>query len=195
MSGRLAGKVAVVTGSSRGIGRGIALRLAQEGADVAVNYSRSAQEADEVAGQIKAMGRKVIVVQADMAKVAEVRRLVSEAIDKLGGLDILVNNAGVEKRVPFVDVTEEQYDFVLDVNLKGSFFAAQAAARHMIAAKKGGRIINISSVHEEIPFPGFADYCASKGALKMLCRDLAVVLGAERHHGQQRVAGGRSTRR
>ena len=174
---RLKDKVAVVTGSGRGIGRAIALRFAQEGAHVVVNYSRSADEANQVAAEIQKLGPKAIVVRADVSKVADIARLMDEAEKAFGRLDILVNNSGVEKDVPFEDVSEADYDWVMDVNLKGAFFAAQAFARHLVKDKRPGRIINISSVHEEIPFPGYTAYCCSKGGMKMLCRNLAVELG------------------
>ena len=125
---------------------------------------------------MEAAGTRGIILQADVSKVAEVERLVSEAFEHLGTLDVLVNNAGMEKQQAFVDVDEASYDRVLDVNLKGVFFATQAFARAAIAAGRGGKVINISSVHEELPFPGFASYCASKGGVKMLTRDLAIEL-------------------
>lgn len=115
-------------------------------------------------------------VQADVSVVEEVRQLIQEGVEHFGQLDILVNNAGVERWAPFWEVTEQDYDLVMDVNLKGSFFGAQAMARHLIDTQRPGRIINISSVHEELPFPNFAAYCASKGGLKMLTRDLAIEL-------------------
>jgi glucose 1-dehydrogenase len=174
---RLAGKVALVTGGGRGIGRGIVERFAAEGADVVVNYGRSVEAADEVVQSIEAGGRKAIAIQADVSRVEEVQRLVSEAVQHMGRVDILVNNAGVEKTAPFWDVSEADYDHVLGVNLKGPFFATQAFVRHLRETNRGGKIINISSVHEELPFPGFASYCAAKGGLRMLTRTLAVELG------------------
>ncbi len=174
---RLQGKIALVTGSGRGIGRAIAARFAREGADVVVNYGHHADEADETLAAVEAAGRRGLVVKADLASAADARRLVEEGARHFGGLDILVNNAGVEVDAPFTEATEEDYDKVLDVNLKGVFFASQAFARLRIGAGRPGRIINISSVHEEIPFPGHASYCASKGGLRLLTRDLAVELG------------------
>jgi glucose 1-dehydrogenase len=173
---RLAGKCALVTGSSSGIGRAIAQAFAREGADVVVHYDREEDEADELVDELRKLGRRAIAIQADVGVTAEAQRLVGEAINALGHLDVLVNNAGVEVRGPFVDVTEEQYDFVLGVNLKGAFFAAQAAARHMIE-RGGGRIINITSIHEDIAFLEFATYAASKGGMRMfmraVCQELA----------------------
>ncbi len=173
---RLKDKAVVVTGSGRGIGRAIALRLAREGADVVINYSRSADEAQEVCAAVEAAGRRGVIVQADLRSAAEARRLIEESARHLGRLDVLVNNAGGGRVGPFTEVTEEDYDHVVDLNLKGVFFASQAFARHLIGAGRPGRIINVSSVHEEIPLPGQAAYCGAKGAVKMLTRDLAVEL-------------------
>src|SRR5262249_55881777 len=115
-------------------------------------------------------------IQGDLGNLADDRRLVNEGVAAMGKIDILVNNAGVEKHADFWEVTEQEYDFVLDINLKGTFFITQDFVNHLRATKRPGKIINISSVHEELPFPHFSTYCASKGALKMLCRDLAVEL-------------------
>jgi glucose 1-dehydrogenase len=173
---RLEGRVALVTGSSRGIGRGIALRFAREGAVVALHYNRSAKGAEEALAEIRALGGSAEAFKADVSSVSAVEALVAAAAARFGALDVLVNNAGVEKRVPFLDVTESDWDAVVDVNLKGAFFAAQAFAKHLRAAKRPGKIINVSSVHEDLPFPNFAPYCASKGGLRMLTRTLAVEL-------------------
>jgi glucose 1-dehydrogenase len=173
---RLEGKAVVVTGSGRGIGRAIALRAAREGADVVINYSRSAREAQEVLAEVEAAGRRGAVVQADLRSAAEARRLIDESARHLGRLDILINNAGGGRVNPFTEVTEEDYDHVVDLNLKGVFFASQAFARHLIGAGQPGRIISVSSVHEEIPLPGQAAYCGAKGGVKMLTRNLAVEL-------------------
>ncbi len=172
----LDGKVALVTGSSSGIGRAIALRLARDGAAVCVNYRKGVDEANEVRGQIESLGRPVIVVQADVAKLDDVRRLVGETVGQLGRLDILVNNAGIEIKQPFLEVTEDNYDRVLDVNLKGAFFCAQAAAQQMVAQGGGGRIINVSSVHEDMPMPLHASYTASKGGMRMMMRTICLEL-------------------
>lgn len=174
---RLEGKKALVTGSSSGIGEAIALRFAREGADVAVHYHREEEEARAVAAQIVAMGRKSVAFGANVGVAAEATGLVNSAIEALGHLDILVNNAGVEVREPFLDVTEQHYDLVLGVNLKGAFFAAQAAARHMVERGKGGRIVNVSSIHEDVAFLNYATYTASKGGMRMftrtVCQELA----------------------
>ena len=166
-----------VTGSSSGIGQGIAVRLARDGADVVINYSGHIEGAQETQQQINALGRKSIIVQSDVSKVSEVQSLISEGWDKLAKVDILVNNAGVEKGSEFVDVTAADYDLVLGVNLKGPFFLTQAFVKRLLEANLQGRVINISSVHEDMVFPHFASYCASKGGIRMLMRDLSVELG------------------
>lgn len=183
---KLEGKVALVTGSSQGIGQGVVLRLAQEGAKVVINYRSHPEGAEETLAKVEAIGGKCYMaqcpsgytIQADLGSVAEVRQLVADSIEHFGKLDILVNNAGIEKHAAFSDVTEADYDAVMNVNLKGVFFATQAFVQHLIATQRTGKIINISSVHEELPFPNFTAYCASKGGMKMLTRNLAVELGA-----------------
>ncbi len=175
--GKLAGKVALVTGSSSGIGQGIAVRLAKDGADIVVDYVGHIEGAQETQKQIESLGSKAILVKADVSKVADCQAMVAAGWDQLGSVDILVNNAGVEKGSEFVDVTEADYDLVLDVNLKGAFFTTQAFVKRLLDANKTGRVINISSVHEDMVFPHFATYCASKGGIRMLMRDLAVELG------------------
>ena len=130
--------------------------------------------AAEVVEIARAAGVRAEAIQADVSSVAAVNRLVDEAVARLGRVDVLVNNAGVETHAPFWDVSESDYDKVLNVNLKGTFFATQAVVRHLRATGRPGRVVNISSVHEELPFPNFAAYCASKGALRMLTRNLAV---------------------
>jgi glucose 1-dehydrogenase len=173
---KLEGKVALVTGSAQGIGQAIALRLAQDGADIVIDDRAVDARAEQTLALVKATGRRACVVAGDLGKVADDRRMVSEGVRQLGKLDILVNNAGVEKNASFWDVTEADYDFVLDVNLKGTFFATQDFVNHLRATKRPGKIINISSVHEELPFPHFTSYCASKGGLKMMMRNLAMEL-------------------
>jgi len=190
---KLAGKVALVTGSSQGIGQSIVLRLAAAGADVVINYRSHPEGAEETLAQVQAIGGKCHMAQcpgdtssiaqghtirADLGSVAEVRQLIEESIAHFGKLDILVNNAGIEKHAPFWEVTEADYDAVLNVNLKGVFFATQTFVHHLIETKRTGKVINISSVHEDLPFPNFAAYCVSKGGMKMLTRNLAVELGA-----------------
>ncbi len=174
---KLAGKVALVTGSAQGIGQAIAIRLAQEGADIIVDDRALGQSAQDTADAITALGRRVHMIQGDLANTDDDRRVITEGVEKMGKIDILVNNAGVEKHADFWDVTEKDFDFVLQINLRGTFFITQDFVNHLRATNRPGRVINISSVHEELPFPHFSTYCASKGALKMLCRDLAVELG------------------
>lgn len=191
---RLQGKVALVTGAGQGIGRAIAVRLAREGARIVVEDLYDDADSHKTLALVREAGGEGWVVAADMGRVEQVRAMVERAAELSGGLDILVNNAGVERYAGFCDVTEADYDLVLGVNLKGPFFAAQAFVRHCrgraapreraaagdAGAEAGrpirGRIINISSVHEQLPFPDFASYAASKGGLKMLMRNLAVEL-------------------
>ena len=177
MSGRLAGKVAIVTGSGSGIGQAIAERLAQEGANLVVDYRVHVEQANETRAKIEAAGGKSILVEADVSKLSDCQNLVDQAWQQLGSCDILVNNAGIEIRAPFLEVTEADYDSVLNVNLKGAFFLMQFFAKRLAAAKKPGTIINMSSVHEDMVFPNFSTYCASKGGMRMVMRDLAVELG------------------
>src|ERR1700692_2441773 len=176
VSNRLKGKVAAVTGGDQGIGRAIAERLAQEGADGAICYRKNKKGADDVVERITALKRRAAAFQADVGEVPAGQRFIEEAILTLGKVDILINNAGLEKRADFWDVTEDDFDAVLNVNLKGMFFVTQAVVRHLRQTGRPGKIINISSVHEELPFPHFASYCASKGGLKMLTRNLAIEL-------------------
>ena len=177
MAGRLAGKVALVTGSSSGIGQAIAIRYAQEGADIVIDFRSHPEGANDTKTAVEKAGQKAVVVQADVSKVADTANLVEQAYAQLGGCHLLVNNAGIEKGADFWDVTEEEYDAVLDVNLKGAFFITQAFVRRLRDLKQPGRVINVSSVHEDMVFPHFDTYAASKGAMRMLMRNLAVELG------------------
>lgn len=170
------GKVALVTGSSGGIGEAIALRLGQEGADVVVNYNSNPEGGERVAQQIRDMGRRSQAYAGNLGDVAAVRSLVTKAVADFGKLDFLVNNAGIERHADFMDVTEVDYDAVMGVNLKGVFFATQEFARHLRDTKRPGRVVNISSVHEDLPFPHFTAYCASKGGMKMMMRNLSIEL-------------------
>lgn len=174
---RLAGKVAIVTGASSGIGQGIAIRLGAEGAKIIVDYSGNAAGAEDTRRAIEEAGGEALVVRGDVTRIEEIRNLVETAWSHFGGADILVNNAGMEHQSEFWDTTEADYDHVLAVNLRGPFFLSQAFVRRLREAKKPGRILNISSVHEDMVYPGFAPYCCSKGGLRMLMRDLAVELG------------------
>jgi glucose 1-dehydrogenase len=177
MPGRLAGKVAIVTGSGSGIGKAIAIRLASEGASLVVDYRDHVDQAQDTKSRIEGVGSKAILVHADVSNLVDTQNLVDQAYTQLGRCDILVNNAGIEIEAPFWEVTEKDYDAVLNVNLKGAFFLTQAFVRPLIKAKQPGRVINISSVHEDMVFPHFSTYCASKGAMRMVMRDLAVELG------------------
>jgi glucose 1-dehydrogenase len=179
MPQRFEGKVAVVTGSSSGIGQAIAVRLASDGAAVVIDYRGHEEGAKETQAQIQARNAqaKSIIVQADVTRIADTNNLIEQAWSQLGGCDILVNNAGIEKGAEFWDITEADYDAVMDTNLKGAFFLTQAFVRKLRDAKKPGRVVNISSVHEDMVFPHFPSYCAAKGGLRMLMRDLAVELG------------------
>ncbi|GAC1701955.1 MAG: SDR family oxidoreductase [Candidatus Acidiferrum sp.] len=176
MSNRLEGKVVAITGGNQGIGLGIAERFIKEGAKVCICYLSDKAGTETVVANLSASGGEARAIQADVSKLADGQRFVAETAAQFGHIDILINNAGVEKRANFWEVTEADYDFVLNVNLKGLFFITQAFVKHQMAANAGGKIINISSVHEELPFPHFASYCASKGAVKMLTRDLSIEL-------------------
>jgi glucose 1-dehydrogenase len=173
----LKGKVAIITGAGTGIGQGVARRLGCEGAKVIVDYIGTPEGAEETERAIKETGGEGQIVKADVTKMDDVNCLVNTAWDKFGSADILVNNAGMEKRSDFWDTPESDYDKIMAVNLRGNFFLTQAFVRRLRDAKKPGRIVNISSVHEDMAFPGFATYCCSKGGLRMLMRDLAVELG------------------
>ncbi len=173
----LKGKAALITGSSRGIGRAIAIGFAKEGADVVINYSKSKEAAVEVRDKIKKLGVKVIVIKADISKVSEAKRLVKEAWQKMGKIDILVNNAAVGRRCLSIDVKRELWDSILNTNLKGCFFCSQAVAKLMIKQKKRGRIINISSINAQRAEPYWAPYDASKGGMESLTRTMAAEFG------------------
>lgn len=173
---RLAGKVAIVTGAGSGIGQEIAKRLGSEGAQVVIDYVGSEGGADETRQSVEAAGSQAVVVRADVTRMADIQKLVDAAWTQFGSADILVNNAGMEKRSDFWDTPEADFDKVMAVNLKGPFFLTQAFVRRLRDAKKPGRVINISSVHEDLPFPHFTSYCASKGGMKMMMRNLSIEL-------------------
>lgn len=173
---KLEGKTVLITGGSQGIGQGIAFRLAEEGADIAVDYVGNSASADATVAQIQKRGRRALAVQADISSVDQIHSMMKQTIDSLGGVDVLINNAGVEKHASIWEATEHDYDLVLTINLKGAFFASQAFVQHRMAVKKPGKIINVSSVHEELPFPHFTSYCASKGGMKMMMRNLSIEL-------------------
>lgn len=175
--GRLAGKVAIVTGAGTGIGQGIAERLGAEGAKVIVDYVGDSKGGEETQRAIDKAGGEAAIVEGDVTQMEDVCKLVDIAWSRFGSADILVNNAGIEHRSDFWDTTEEEYDRVMAVNLRGAFFLSQAFVRRLRDAKKPGRIVNISSVHEDMVFPGFSTYCCSKGGIRMLMRNLAMELG------------------
>ncbi|GHO81372.1 glucose 1-dehydrogenase [Ktedonobacter sp. SOSP1-85] len=174
--GLLERKVALITGADSGIGRAIALLFAREGASVVVNYAHNEQKANEVRSMIEQQGGTCFVQQADISQYQQAQGLAQRAVEQFGRLDILVNNAGMEIHSPFLDVTEEQFDRVVDTNLKGAFFCAQAAAREMVKQNIRGQIINISSVHEDLPMPENVPYCCAKGGMRMMMRTICLEL-------------------
>lgn len=173
----LSGRVAIVTGSGQGIGQGIAKRLGSEGARVIVNDVVGHEGPEETQRAIQEAGGQAEIVLGDVTKCEDIRNLVDTAWSKYGSADILVNNAGMEHRSDFWDTEEAEYDEVMAVNLRGPFFLTQQFVRKLRSAKRPGRIVNISSVHEDMAFPGFSTYCCSKGGLRMLMRNLTVELG------------------
>lgn len=174
--GNLDGKIALVTGARRGIGRGISLELAREGADVAVNDVEGEDQAQAVAEEVRKLGRRATVVMADVSQPDQVEAMVARVVAELGGLDILVNNAGVESIIPFLEITPQEWERVTNINLRGEFLCAQAAARHMVVTGKGGVIVNIGSVQAGMVLPGRAHYAPSKRAVEALTANLAVEL-------------------
>jgi len=176
MGQKLQNKVAVVTGAGTGIGQAIAIGFAQEGATVVIDYVGAASAAEETVGKLAALGAKSMAIAADVSQQDQVNSLVAKTVAAYGRLDIVVNNAGIEKKFAFVDYPLEEWNKIIAVNLTGAFLCSQAAARQMIAQGGGGRIINISSIHEDLPLLTNAPYCASKGGLRMLMRTIAVEL-------------------
>ncbi|MBV8982793.1 MAG: glucose 1-dehydrogenase, partial [Acidimicrobiia bacterium] len=172
----LHGKVAIVTGGNSGIGQAIVLALAAAGANIVIDYVFNPKATEDLEKQVAALGDKAIGVEADVSKVADLERLIKAAVDAFGRVDVMVNNAGIETRTSVLDTTEDLYGKVLDINLKSAFFGTQLAAKQMIAQGGGGRIINITSVHEDWPMPGNTPYCLSKGGMRMLTRTAGVEL-------------------
>jgi glucose 1-dehydrogenase len=169
-------KVAIVTGGNSGIGLAIVLELARQGANIVIDYIAHPEATESLEKQVSALGDQAIGVQADVSKVADLQNLVDSAVRAFGRVDIMINNAGVETRTSVLDTTEAQYEKVLAVNLKSAFFGTQLAAQQMIRQGGGGRIINITSVHEDWPMPDNTAYCVSKGGMRMLTRTAGVEL-------------------
>lgn len=175
---RLEDKIAIVTGAGRGIGSGIALRLAQEGAHLVINYAHSAAGAEEVAERIRAIGQQAITFKANVSKADEVQAMVERTVETFGRVDILVNNAGIDPHVPFLEMSEEQWDWIIDTNLKGNFLCSQAAAREMVKTG-GGKIIIISSIHSFMTYMHITAYATTKGGLNAMTRQLALELAPD----------------
>ena len=177
MTDELQGKVAIVTGGNTGIGAAVVLALAEKGAKVVIDYVSNPQAEEELERKIADLGEAATAVEADVSKIEDLQRMIDTAVSAYGRLDVMVNNAGVETRTSVLDTTEDQYEKVLAINLKSAFFGTQLAAKQMIAQGGGGRIINMTSVHEDWPMAGNTAYCLSKGGMRMLTRTAGVELG------------------
>jgi len=174
---RLKDKVALITGANSGIGKAIATRFAAEGAHVAVNYRPgSAADVEAALAEASSFGPSSIAVVGDVSKREDVERMMEEIVGQFGRIDIAINNAGIEMKKPFLEVTDDEWNKVIAVNLFGSYLVSQVAARQMVKQGAGGKLIFISSVHEDIPFPEYTAYCASKGGIRMMMRNLAMEL-------------------
>jgi len=169
-------KVAIVTGGNSGIGKAIVLELARQGASIVIDYVVHPEATDALEQQIAKLRDQAIGIEADVSKPADLQRLVDAAVSRFGRVDVMVNNAGIETRTSVLETTEAQYEKVLTVNLKSAFFGTQIAAKQMIKQGSGGRIVNITSVHEDWPMPGNTAYCLSKGGMRMLTRTAGVEL-------------------
>jgi glucose 1-dehydrogenase len=176
MAQELQGKVAIVTGGNTGIGRAVVLALAAQGASVVIDYVSNEQAEEELERQIANLGETALGIKADVSKIEDLQRMIDTAVSNYGRLDVMVNNAGIETRTSVLDTTEDQFEKVIAVNLKSAFFGTQLAAKQMIAQGGGGRIINMTSVHEDWPMPGNTPYCLSKGGMRMLTRTAGVEL-------------------
>jgi NAD(P)-dependent dehydrogenase (short-subunit alcohol dehydrogenase family) len=177
---RLSGRRALVTGGGRSIGRGIALGLAREGADVVVNYRHDRDAAERTAAEVRTLGRRAAAVAGDTSVRSDVEEVVTAAVGALGGLDLLVNNAGILRRTPFLEIAESEWDAILDVNLKGYFLVGQAVARHMIERGTRGAIVNISSAGQLVAAPNLTHYCVAKAGVEMLTKQMALELAPHR---------------
>lgn len=173
----LDGKVAVVTGGNSGIGKAVVLALAGAGANVVIDYVAHPEATEQLEQQVATLGDKAIGVHADVSNVADLQMLIDKSVQAFGRIDVMVNNAGIETRTSVLDTTEADYDRVMAINLKSAFFGTQIAAKQMIKQGGGGRIINMTSVHEDWPMPGNTAYCLSKGGMRMLTRTAGVELG------------------
>ncbi len=176
MADELQGKVAIVTGGNTGIGAAVVLALAEQGAKVVIDYVVNEQAEEELERKIASLGDTAVGVEADVSKVEDLQHMIDTAVSTYGRLDVMVNNAGIETRTSVLDTTEGQFEKVIAVNLKSAFFGTQLAAKQMIAQGGGGRIINMTSVHEDWPMPGNTPYCLSKGGMRMLTRTAGVEL-------------------
>jgi len=173
---QLENKVAVITGSSLGIGSAIALAFAKEGAAVAVDYRSHPDEAKEIVEQVERFGGRAISVHADVSSPEDVKNLIQKAVEEFGRLDVMINNAGMEEKMPFLETPLDVWNKTIAVNLTGAWLGCQEAAKQMVSQGGSGRILNISSVHEDLPMPTNSPYCATKGGLRMLMRTIAVEL-------------------
>ncbi len=173
----LEGKSVIVTGGNSGIGEAIVLAAAAAGANVVIDYIKDPKETESLIDHVTSLGTKAVGVKADVSKVADLQTMVDTAVSEFRRLDVLVNNAGIETRTSVLDTTEEQYDRVMDINIKSAFFGTQIAAKQFLAQKSPGVVVNMSSVHEDWPMPGNTAYCVSKGGTRMLARTAGVELG------------------
>lgn len=176
----LKNKVAIVTGGNSGIGLAIVLELAKQGANIVIDFVAHPEATEALEKQVSALGDQAIGVQADVSKVADLQRLIATAVKGFGRVDVMVNNAGIETRTSVLDTTEADYEKVLAINLKSAFFGTQLAAQQMIKQGGGGRIINITSVHEDWPMPGNTAYCLAKGGMRMLTRTAGLELASHK---------------
>jgi glucose 1-dehydrogenase len=176
MAQQLDGKVAIVTGGNTGIGAAVVMALVQEGAKVVIDWVANEQAEEELERKIAGLGDIAVGVEADVSKIPDLRRMIDTAVSNFGRLDVMVNNAGIETRTSVLDTTEDKFERVIAVNLKSAFFGTQLAAKQMIAQGGGGKIINMTSVHEDWPMPGNTPYCLSKGGMRMLTRTAGIEL-------------------